>query len=308
MDLIFHYDPDQQPDRPVPRDGEEARAILEEGNRTFCRWMAAFRSQTEQTPSPQEVMGTGDLAWLAGAFGRAPRQTPFAGVLGCSDARAPIELIFSQGFNHLFTNRVAGNVLGSEVLGSLEFAVKELHHSIQALVVLGHAECGAVKGAVEVFLNPESLWRANYSPHLRLILQRILPAVCEADQAIRAVWGPDAPAHPDYPSALKNATIALNAAHSAYTLRLETQTWGREVAVFYAVYDLLDFRVSMPFDPKVEHNCEDVNLAPAPTDPAAFSALALEMARILLPVPTPPAPTDGEVDPSETIPIESDDA
>lgn len=52
-----------------------------------------------------------------------PKQRPFAAILGCSDARVPVELIFNEGPDDLFVIRVAGNGLGTEVLGSLKYAV-----------------------------------------------------------------------------------------------------------------------------------------------------------------------------------------
>ena len=78
-------------------------------------------------------------------------------VLGCSDARVPIELIFKEGPNDLFVVRVAGNGLGSEVLGSLKYAVEHLGGSLRIIVVLGHSGCGAVSEAVDAFLEPPDL-------------------------------------------------------------------------------------------------------------------------------------------------------
>jgi carbonic anhydrase len=72
----------------------------------------------------------------------APEQYPFAALLGCSDARVPVELIFSEGPNDLFAIRVAGNGLGAEVLGSLKYAVGRLGRSLKPIVVLGHSSCG----------------------------------------------------------------------------------------------------------------------------------------------------------------------
>ena len=83
---------------------------------------------------------------------RGPKQRPFAAVLGCSDARVPIELIFNEGPNDLFVIRVAGNGLGSEVLGSLKYAVEHLGGSMKIVAVLGHSGCGAVSSAVDVYL------------------------------------------------------------------------------------------------------------------------------------------------------------
>src|SRR5205814_6799762 len=86
----------------------------------------------------------------------APKQRPYAAVLGCSDARVPIELIFNEGPNDLFVVRVAGNVLGNDVLGSLRYAADHLGDSLKLVVVLGHSGCGAVTAAVNTFLSPEA--------------------------------------------------------------------------------------------------------------------------------------------------------
>ena len=96
-----------------------------------------------------------DLGLAPNAPG-APRQRPYAAVLGCSDARVPIELIFNEGPNDLFVVRVAGNGLGSEVLGSLKYAVDHLGGSLKLIVVLGHSGCGAVSAAVDAFLDPKT--------------------------------------------------------------------------------------------------------------------------------------------------------
>jgi carbonic anhydrase len=77
-------------------------------------------------------------------------QQPFATILGCADSRIPPELVFDQGFGDLFVIRVAGNVIGEEVAGSIQYAVAHLRTPL--LVVLGHEGCGAVTAAVEAAL------------------------------------------------------------------------------------------------------------------------------------------------------------
>lgn len=77
-------------------------------------------------------------------------QQPFATILGCADSRIPPELIFDQGFGDLFVIRVAGNVIGEEVAGSIQYAVHHLRTPL--LVVLGHEGCGAVTAAVQALL------------------------------------------------------------------------------------------------------------------------------------------------------------
>jgi len=75
-------------------------------------------------------------------------QHPFACVLGCADSRVPAELLFDQGLGDLFSVRAVGEVLDDSVVGSVEYAVVHLH--VPAVVVLGHAECGAVKAAIDL--------------------------------------------------------------------------------------------------------------------------------------------------------------
>lgn len=74
-------------------------------------------------------------------------QAPFAVILGCSDSRVPVEIVFDQGFGQLFVVRVAGNVVNPPVIGSVEFAVSRL--GVKLVVVLGHSHCGAVQAGLE---------------------------------------------------------------------------------------------------------------------------------------------------------------
>jgi carbonic anhydrase len=74
-------------------------------------------------------------------------QRPHAVVLSCSDSRVPPELVFDQGLGDLFTVRVAGNVLGSAQVASIEYAIE--HLGAKLIVVMGHESCGAVKAAID---------------------------------------------------------------------------------------------------------------------------------------------------------------
>lgn len=74
-------------------------------------------------------------------------QAPFAAIVGCMDSRVPPELVFDQRIGDVFCVRIAGNVINDDVVGSLEYATKVV--GSRAIVVLGHSECGAVKGAVD---------------------------------------------------------------------------------------------------------------------------------------------------------------
>ncbi|MGK7389802.1 MAG: carbonic anhydrase family protein [Candidatus Cyclobacteriaceae bacterium M2_1C_046] len=74
-------------------------------------------------------------------------QFPFAAVVGCIDSRVPAEIVFDQGIGDIFNVRIAGNFVNRDILGSLEFACKAA--GSKAIVVLGHTQCGAVKGACD---------------------------------------------------------------------------------------------------------------------------------------------------------------
>ncbi len=84
-------------------------------------------------------------------------QKPFVAILSCADSRVPPELLFDQGVGDLFAVRVAGNSVGQLGLQSLEYAVG--HLGVETIVVLGHQNCGAVKGAVDMYpaTSPEFL-------------------------------------------------------------------------------------------------------------------------------------------------------
>ncbi|QDU71115.1 carbonic anhydrase [Mucisphaera calidilacus] len=102
-------------------------------------------------------------------------QSPGAVVLSCMDSRVPVEAIFDQGIGDVFVLRVAGNVVNADVLGSLEFATRVVKTHL--VVVLGHTDCGAVKGAIAgVELG-----------HLTGLLERLGPAVEEGGGDVDAV-------------------------------------------------------------------------------------------------------------------------
>src|SRR5882757_9678507 len=91
------------------------------------------------------------------------KQEPFAAVLSCADSRVPVELIFDQTIGHIFVTRVAGNIINSEIIGSLEYGAEVL--GVKALLVIGHANCGAVKAALKKTPVPGQI--ASLYPHLQ---------------------------------------------------------------------------------------------------------------------------------------------
>jgi carbonic anhydrase len=135
----------------------EAQQRLKDGNERFATGHSLHRDSS------------GDIR--ASAAG----QYPFAAVLSCLDSRASAELVFDQGLGAVFSARLAGNVVNDDVLGSLEFATKVA--GAKLIVVVGHSNCGAVKGACDkVELG-----------HLSGLLKRVEPAV----QATRERAGSD---------------------------------------------------------------------------------------------------------------------
>lgn len=109
----------------------------------------------------------------------AEKQEPFASVLSCADSRVPVELLFDQSIGHVFVNRVAGNIATSEIIASIEYGVAVL--GTRVLMVLGHANCGAVKASIAAKAVPGQI---------SALYRYIRPAVDEAggdfDAAIRA--------------------------------------------------------------------------------------------------------------------------
>ena len=108
---------------------QKALQMLKEGNARFVQ------GKMTQRDLMQQVKATG-----AGQF-------PFAAIVGCMDSRASNELIFDQGIGDIFSARIAGNFVDDEILGSLEFACAAA--GAKFILVLGHSECGAVKGACD---------------------------------------------------------------------------------------------------------------------------------------------------------------
>ncbi len=134
---------------------QEALQLLVEGNTRFY----SGESRGAQT----------------GAFERRQQigaQTPFAALLGCSDSRVPLEIVFDQGLGDLFAVRVAGNVVEPGTAGSVEYAVA--HLDVRLVVVMGHEGCGAVQAA----MLPEDQI-AREPDGVRHLLGHIRPAVAD---------------------------------------------------------------------------------------------------------------------------------
>jgi carbonic anhydrase len=135
----------------------EALERLREGNRRFVSGAQSRDHLASQMRRNELVAG----------------QAPFAVILGCSDSRVPVEIVFDQDLGDLFVIRVAGNIVASSQIGSVEFAAERF--GTRLVVVLGHSQCGAVLATVEELRRPTN----SQSPNLRSIVYRIRPAVEE---------------------------------------------------------------------------------------------------------------------------------
>lgn len=133
----------------------EALERLREGNRRFVSDIPSRDAFTG--PARRNELATG--------------QEPFATILGCSDSRVPVEIVFDQGLGDLFVIRVAGNIVASSQIGSVEFAAERF--GTRLVVVLGHSRCGAIGATLEELQRPTE----NQSRHLRSIVDRVRPSV-----------------------------------------------------------------------------------------------------------------------------------
>jgi carbonic anhydrase len=184
---------------------EQSLARLMEGNRRF-------REETEPTSA---------RAWSS-HLATAP-QRPFAIVLGCSDSRTPVEILFDEGFGDLFVVRIAGNIVAPSVVGSIEFAASQFGSRL--VVVMGHTLCGAVTAtvrAIETGLGPES-------KNIRSITDRIAPHV---EQLVK-------PGAPGVVAEAVRANVRASADHLRHGSQiLEELVLSGHLAVVGAEYDL----------------------------------------------------------------------
>jgi carbonic anhydrase len=145
---------------------------LREGNRRFASGVGARDSRLSEARRAE----------------LAKQQEPFAIILGCSDSRVPVEILFDQGPGDLFVIRVAGNIVAPSQVGSVEFA--SARFGTRLVVVLGHSQCGAILATIEELQQPSD----SQSRNLRSIVDRIRPSVevllrselrCDRDALVR---------------------------------------------------------------------------------------------------------------------------
>ncbi len=132
-----------------------ALALLRDGNRRFAA----------------DVRSHDTLPSRARRIELAAGQEPFAVILGCSDSRVPVEIVFDQGLGDLFVIRVAGNIVAPSQIGSVEFAAEQF--GTRLVVVLGHSNCGAIQATLQQLQQPKE----NQSQNLRSIVDLVRPSV-----------------------------------------------------------------------------------------------------------------------------------
>ncbi len=140
---------------------EQVLEMLQEGNRRFRtgnRLSRDFGRQVDAT---------------------AGGQTPLAAILSCIDSRVPAELVFDLGIGDIFSVRVAGNVIGSKSLGSIEYGVGVA--GVKLVLVLGHTRCGAVTSSVQMLSENQNVEQVTGCQHLHAIVDEIAPCLNSAD-------------------------------------------------------------------------------------------------------------------------------
>jgi carbonic anhydrase len=131
----------------------EALARLVEGNRRYLQNVRSVDSMLSH--SRRDVQS----------------QQPIAIVLGCSDSRAPAEVVFDQGLGDLFVIRVAGNIVAPSQIGSVEFAAERF--GTRLVIVMGHSSCGAIEAAIEAVARKQG----PASRNLMSIVDRVRPSI-----------------------------------------------------------------------------------------------------------------------------------
>ena len=272
IEIIYRYGANDEAVRQRPEDSNAALQRLDEGSRAFSALIESLDASRGKASRVIQVdphdLGLGGISDL--------KQRPFAAVLGCSDARVPIELIFNEGPNDLFVVRVAGNGLGNEVLGSLKYAVDHLGGSLKIVVVLGHSGCGAVSAAVDVFLEPARYLSLATSHSLRNIVDRLLVVVQASAKKLQDTFGPDIAHNPGYRNALIEASVITNAALAAYTVQQEMgSTAPGGIRAVYGVYLLENRQVWAPH----RGTSAWTGLADPPSDLESFGEFGDSIAR-----------------------------
>ncbi len=240
IEITWPYDPDAHARRAEPFTAENSFFSLQRRNRAFADLGRDGGHGRYVIPVAAEELGFGQVP------GIAPLQTPSAALLGCADARVPLELVFSQSANDVFAVRVAGNVLDGASVGSIDFAVTNLP-TLRAIAVVGHTGCGAARAAMDTYLDPASYVGLSANLPLRGIVDAVTPAVRAADMALRAHYGASVVDRPGFSDALLDASVVLNTAIAGDAVRrIFADHLHEGLGVAFGVYDLASRLVGLP--------------------------------------------------------------
>lgn len=198
------------PGQPLPAD--EAIQLLKAGN---ARHVAGTSIHGQQGAARREELA------LAG-------QRPFATILGCSDSRAPLEIVFDQGVGDIFVVRVAGNLAGPSELGSIEYAVAQLETPV--VLVLGHTSCAAVAAAMQ---------NQKVSANVSGIISQIRPAVAKARE-----WSPNASGEELMHKSIKANVWLTMEGLLRKSLVVREQVQAGRILLVGGVYDLVSGQVA----------------------------------------------------------------
>ena len=199
---------------------QQVLSILQEGNQRFVA------NERLQRDIYRQIRVTADEG-----------QHPIAAVLGCMDSRAPTEMIFDVGIGDLFSLRIAGNVAGQKVLGSLEFACQA--KGAKVIVVLGHTDCGAVSSACQLRLSNQKIEDVAGMPHIQYVLGPLMESV----NSVHSLMQPRdlSPAFIDQVTRMNVLyNIGYILQHSAVLKQLYEQG---KIAIVGAIYDVKTGRV-----------------------------------------------------------------
>ncbi|NOX99906.1 MAG: bifunctional SulP family inorganic anion transporter/carbonic anhydrase [Verrucomicrobia bacterium] len=186
---------------------EAAHQKLVEGNKRFAQNLKAHRNAKDQVLETSEA------------------QYPFAAILSCIDSRVPVEMVFDQGIGDIFSVRVAGNIISTDILGSMEYACKVAGAKI--IVVMGHTQCGAIGAACK------GVEMGNITP----LLGKIKPAI----DIVRAERGSVGEGDCDEVSA-ENVKVSIGVIRKESPILAEMEKKG-EIEIVGASYSVANGKV-----------------------------------------------------------------
>ena len=190
---------------------EKVIEILKQGNEDFINNRLTVKNNTERIRNA------------------AKGQSPIAVILSCLDSRVPVEDIFHCGIGDIFVARVAGNIVNSDILGSMEFACKVF--GVRLILVMGHRQCGAIMSAID------HVELGNFSG----LLHKIQPAV---NQSKTTFTGEPVSSNPVFVDAVcrANVELMLNEIRQGSPILKEMEILG-EIKIVGAMYNMNNGKV-----------------------------------------------------------------